>query len=163
MSQSEFSYSPLGWDGSSKRNCLSTTPLRYLGLYWKNITIFTLSISTTVLFTILLDQHTKQITQNASYTVDTGSDEWTQYTWWSKFSSMVPEQEPVVDELWDDILPAHGIVAVDHQWAAERKIPASMSLPSDASKGVYIIDAYHQIHCLKIIRKTFYQITGMNA
>lgn len=67
MSQSEFSYSPLGWDGSSKRNCLSTTPLRYLGLYWKNITIFTLSISTTVLFTILLDQHTKQITKNASY------------------------------------------------------------------------------------------------
>ena len=170
MSQSEFSYSPLGWDGSSKRNCLSTTPLRYLGLYWKNITIFTLSISTTVLFTILLDQHTKQITQNASYStlpwflipplltqaytlaaVDTGSDEWTQYTWWSKFSSMVPEQEPVVDELWDDILPAHGIVAVDHQWAAERKIPASMSLPSDASKGVYIIDAYHQIHCLVCI------------
>lgn len=83
--------------------------------------------------------------------MDTGSDEWTQYTWWSKFSSMVPEQEPVVDELWDDILPAHGIVAVDHQWAAERKIPASMSLPSDASKGVYIIDAYHQIHCLVCI------------
>ena len=61
---------------------------------------------------------------------------------------MNPQEESAVDELWDGILPAHGIVAVDHQWAAETRIPASMSLPSDPSKGVYIIDAYHQIHCL---------------
>ena len=80
--------------------------------------------------------------------VDTGLDRWTQYTWWSMYSSIDPKQNTAVDELWDDILPAHGIVAVDHQWAAERQLPDTMSLPSDSSKGVYIIDAYHQLHCL---------------
>ena len=80
--------------------------------------------------------------------VDTGLEKWTQYTWWSNYSSIAPEQEPAVDEVWDKVLPAHGIVAVDHQWAAERQMPATMSLPSDSSKGVYIIDAYHQLHCL---------------
>ena len=80
--------------------------------------------------------------------VDTGLDKWTQYTWWSSYSSIVPEQDLAVDKLWNDILPAHGIVAVDHAWAVERQMPATMSLPSDSSKGVYIIDAYHQLHCL---------------
>ena len=64
------------------------------------------------------------------------------------YSSIRPEQNAAVDKLWDDVLPAHGIVAVDHGWAAERRMPATMSLPSDSSKGVYIIDAYHQLHCL---------------
>lgn len=64
------------------------------------------------------------------------------------YSSIIQEQNAAVDQLWDNILPAHGIVAVDHQWAAERQMPATMNLPSDPSKGVYIIDAYHQLHCL---------------
>lgn len=64
------------------------------------------------------------------------------------YSSRIQEQNKAVDELWDDILPAHGIVAVDYRWAAERRMPATMSLPSDPSKGVYVIDAYHQLHCL---------------
>ena len=80
--------------------------------------------------------------------VDTGLDKWTQYTWWSSYSSIIPEKDVVVDKLWDNILPAHGIVAVDHGWAAERHLPATMTLPSNSSKGVYIIDAYHQLHCL---------------
>lgn len=54
----------------------------------------------------------------------------------------------MIDQAWDSIIPSHGIVAVDRQWAIEKQLPASMSLPSDPSKGVYIIDAYHQIHCL---------------
>ena len=80
--------------------------------------------------------------------IDTGLDTWTQYTWWSMYSSIVQEQNTAVDQLWDNVLPAHGIVAVDHRWAAERRMPATMNLPSDPSKGVYIIDAYHQLHCL---------------
>lgn len=42
---------------------------------------------------------------------------------------------------WDRIVPAFGFVAVNHTWAAEHNLPASMGLPSDSSKGVYIIDA----------------------
>lgn len=44
-------------------------------------------------------------------------------------------------------MPAHGFVAVDHDWAKEHNLPASMSLPSDFSKGVYIIDALVYLYC----------------
>lgn len=91
-------------------------------------------------------------------TVPTGSDSWRQYRWWSKYSSMNEEEVEAVDRNWDQVVPAHGIVAVDHSWAAEHRLPASMDLPSDHSKGVYIIDAYHQLHCLTVLRKTFYQV-----
>ncbi len=29
-----------------------------------------------------------------------------------------------------------------------------MHLPEDGSKGVYLLEAYHQLHCLRILRKT---------
>jgi hypothetical protein len=32
-----------------------------------------------------------------------------------------------------------------------------MHLPSDDSKNVYLLEAYHLIHCVTIIRKTFYE------
>lgn len=80
--------------------------------------------------------------------VDTGLNQWTQYTWWSKYSSMRLDEQPTIEDLWDKITPAHGIVAVEHRWAAEKQLPATINLPSDATKGVYIIDAYHQMHCL---------------
>ena len=84
-----------------------------------------------------------------------------------------------MNEAWDRIVPAHGIVAVDHEWAASHHLPDTMNLPSDSSKGVYIIDAcvafpfyhdryessnyivnsYHQLHCLIIIRKTFKELS----
>lgn len=44
--------------------------------------------------------------------------------------------------VWDSIVPAHGIVAVNHTWAAAHKLPNTMSMPDDPAKGVYIIDAY---------------------
>ena len=53
-----------------------------------------------------------------------------------------------VDRAWDAIIPAHGIVALDHQWAASHNLIPARSLPGDDSKGVYILDSYHQIHCL---------------
>ena len=37
---------------------------------------------------------------------------------------------------------------MDHIWAAERGWPSSMNLPSDSSKGVYLLEAYHYLHCL---------------
>lgn len=52
------------------------------------------------------------------------------------------------NEFWDGLLPAHGLIAVDRKWAAEQKWQESVMLPSDHSKGVYALEAYHQLHCL---------------
>ena len=52
------------------------------------------------------------------------------------------------DPLWEAILPSHGFVAINRMWAEERQWPESMYLPSDHRKGVYLLEAYHQLHCL---------------
>jgi hypothetical protein len=98
------------------------------------------------------------------------------YSWFTDYSTLRDEDEGYVDRLWDEIIPGHGVVAVGHKWAAGKGFPKSMSLLSDDTKGVYIIDAYHQIHCLvsaslmlptrhesltfhkTIVRKTFYEV-----
>ena len=56
--------------------------------------------------------------------------------------------------LWDHILPSHGIVAVDRKWASRQRWPESMRLPGDDNKGVYLLEAYHQLHCLVRFHQT---------
>ncbi|KAH8590153.1 hypothetical protein B0O99DRAFT_635324 [Bisporella sp. PMI_857] len=80
------------------------------------------------------------------------------FSWFTDYSTVRDKDGDYVDRLWDEIIPGHGIVAVNHEWAARKGFPISMSLLNDHTKGVYIIDAYHQIHCLTIVRKTFYEI-----
>ncbi|KAF4629085.1 hypothetical protein G7Y89_g9065 [Cudoniella acicularis] len=80
------------------------------------------------------------------------------YSWFTEYSTVLDEDEDYVDKLWDEIIPGHGIVAVNHEWAAQKGFPKSISLPSNDTKGIYVIDAYHQIHCLTIVRKTFYEV-----
>ena len=58
MVDSQCSYSPLGWDDPSKKNGRYMIALKFLGFYWKNVTICCLAVSTTVLLTLLLDHHT---------------------------------------------------------------------------------------------------------
>jgi len=43
---------------------------------------------------------------------------------------------------------------MDREWAKARNWPKSMYLPDDKSKGVYLLEGYHQLHCLKILRTT---------
>lgn len=64
----------------------------------------------------------------------------------------------VADELWEGVLPSHGLIAVDRSWAKEQHWPESMYLPKDEhgkEKGVYLLEGYHMIHCLSILRLSF--------
>lgn len=70
---------------------------------------------------------------------------WKQIWWNTQYS---PHNHTESDHLWDAINPAHGIIAVDHQWATENHWPNAMDLPDDPTKGVYLLEAYHHLHCL---------------
>jgi hypothetical protein len=80
--------------------------------------------------------------------------QWKRLDWWTAYSD---KNFTETDALWDAINPAHGFIAMDRQWAKERHWPDSMHLPSDDSKNVYLLEAYHLLHCVTIIRKTFYE------
>ena len=99
---------------------------------------------------------------------------WANFWWHTSYSSK-GKNKTESDDLWEQISPSHGFVAIDREWAGESQWPVSMYLPSDHSKGVYLLEAYHQLHCLvrltghsyqeyrllnfkqRILRKTFWE------
>ena len=58
------------------------------------------------------------------------------------------ENNTARDQLWDDIAVDRGAVAVDEKTVAEYGLPNSMVFPWDSTKQVYIVNAFHQLHCL---------------
>ena len=70
---------------------------------------------------------------------------WNRFQWNTEYS---PKNHNDSDALWNAIRPSHGFIAMDEDWAFERQWPESMRLPSNASKRVYLLEAYHQLHCL---------------
>lgn len=68
-----------------------------------------------------------------------------QFHWKTLYSS---DNETEAAEAWDAIDPAHGHIAIDHTWAADHGWLASMSVPGDEDKGLYLLESYHQMHCL---------------
>lgn len=65
------------------------------------------------------------------------------------------ENETEAAKAWDNIEAGHGLVAVDPQWAASQDLPHTMGHPKDSSKVVYVIEAYHEIHCLVSQQSSF--------
>ncbi|KAL3426736.1 hypothetical protein PVAG01_00245 [Phlyctema vagabunda] len=83
--------------------------------------------------------------------VDELPTKWVRFRWDTPWGS---NNDTEADILWDNIRTSHGHLAVDHAWAAEQHWPESMSIPGGSNKGLYLFESYHQLHCLKIVRKT---------
>lgn len=52
------------------------------------------------------------------------------------------------DRLWQDITIDHGIIALSDEYAESKGLPKARRFPWDHSKGLYILQGYHQLHCL---------------
>lgn len=68
-----------------------------------------------------------------------------QFHWNTAYSS---SDETEAEELWAAINTAHGYIAVEHEWAAQNHWLPSMPVPGDERKGLYLLESYHQLHCL---------------
>jgi hypothetical protein len=70
---------------------------------------------------------------------------WKRFNWWTEYSD---KNFTETDALWDDINPAHGFISVDRSWAKIQHWPDTMPMPEDSSKSVYLLEAYHLLHCV---------------
>ncbi|KAI4126230.1 MAG: hypothetical protein LQ338_003854 [Usnochroma carphineum] len=70
------------------------------------------------------------------------------FQWWTVFSSPNMKDDEAVEIAWDAIPRDFGLVAVDHVWAEKKGAPPTMDLPSNPMKGIYVVEAYHTLHCL---------------
>ncbi|KAF7860757.1 hypothetical protein EAF04_008275 [Stromatinia cepivora] len=164
LRSTEYSYSSIGdrnEDGPVKGSVHGA--FFKITFFWRDIVIFCLCLTCGFLtFEAFLNPfHEGSRAHVQSYELTSGDTRWRQFQWHTNiYSSDDPKDSEAISAAWDRIVPAHGFVAVDREWAEEHNLPASMSLPSDSSKGVYVIDAYHQVHCITIIRKTLSEVAS---
>lgn len=52
------------------------------------------------------------------------------------------------DALWDAISFDAGMIALNDEEAAAMGLPLSERFPWDQNKGIYLVNAYHNLHCL---------------
>jgi hypothetical protein len=55
--------------------------------------------------------------------------------------------EAVASKAWEEILAGHGVIALDADYISEKKLPPSVALPDESGKFMYVIEAYHAMHC----------------
>ncbi|KAI9640471.1 hypothetical protein NHQ30_011217 [Ciborinia camelliae] len=49
---------------------------------------------------------------------------------------------------WNEYV-INGFVALPHAWAQDRGWPLGREMPGDPQKGIYVVDGFHQLHCLR--------------
>jgi len=68
-------------------------------------------------------------------------------------SSYVDSNHTIRDARWNEFESERGWVALSHAWATQHGMSEGLSMPDDSEKGLFIINAYHQMHCL--VRNSF--------
>lgn len=66
--------------------------------------------------------------------------------------------QTLADELWESIDTDPMVVALSDDWAVSHGLDVSARWPWDRSKGRYFLKMFHQLHCLKYIRKNFVEL-----
>ncbi|KAL8785162.1 MAG: hypothetical protein Q9195_008754, partial [Heterodermia aff. obscurata] len=56
--------------------------------------------------------------------------------------------ETLSNDLWSRITTAQGMVALPHTFTDRKALPRGAAFPWDATKSVYFLQVYHQLHCL---------------
>lgn len=51
------------------------------------------------------------------------------------------------DQLWLDINVDDGMIALPDDYVKEKGLPVSQRFPWDDSKGIYLLQGHHNLHC----------------
>ena len=58
------------------------------------------------------------------------------------------EDETIADQMWNSLSIDNGTVALDDSYVVQMRIPLSQRFPWDDSKGIYLLNGFHSMHCL---------------
>jgi len=73
---------------------------------------------------------------------------------WTLDGPYFNQDEVLTDEAWESISIDAGAVALADEYVSMMGLPTSQRFPWDDAKGIYNINAYHSLHCLKMIRES---------
>ncbi|KAH7345862.1 hypothetical protein BKA66DRAFT_517192 [Pyrenochaeta sp. MPI-SDFR-AT-0127] len=66
------------------------------------------------------------------------------------------ENRTISDALWEQLDSSPIVVALDQEYTDSHNLKASIPFPWDQSKGLFHVKAFHHIHCLKNIRRAYF-------
>ncbi|KAL8688493.1 MAG: hypothetical protein Q9218_005612 [Villophora microphyllina] len=72
---------------------------------------------------------------------------------WQSSSTYYGEDKAIADRSWDAISIDNGTVALDDSYVKEMELPMSQRFPWDEGKGLYLLNGFHSLHCLKTVRQ----------
>jgi hypothetical protein len=82
---------------------------------------------------------------------------------------LLPQAEYVDDvdltatsHAWEALSGDPGVVAVSDEFVAAKQLPTAMRYPWDSSKGVYLLQGFHNLHCL-VSNKMYSRFSVSNA
>ena len=58
------------------------------------------------------------------------------------------ENLTVASEAWEKLSGDPGVVALSDDWVVEKHLPKALRFPWDETKGVYLLQSFHNLHCL---------------
>ncbi|MCJ1411178.1 hypothetical protein MMC19_005266 [Ptychographa xylographoides] len=82
--------------------------------------------------------------------------------YWS--TPFVGSDKAVSNDLWRHLFPAsEGLISLPHSWATKQSLPTTVDDQHKPGNGVYFVAAYHQLHCLSVIRAALYHYHEKDA
>jgi len=73
---------------------------------------------------------------------------------WTTSTTLSSSNTTERDHEWDAISYDNGVVAISKEWAAEKGLPIGSDFLWDQSKATYLVNAHHNLHCLKNIYRS---------
>ena len=67
---------------------------------------------------------------------------------WTHDNDFASHNRTVWDQAWETLNPDAGIVAISDEFARRTGLHESQRWPWDPSKGLYLLEGYHSLHCL---------------
>ncbi|KJZ79187.1 hypothetical protein HIM_01338 [Hirsutella minnesotensis 3608] len=67
-----------------------------------------------------------------------------------------------VTKLWEKLSGDPGVVALRQEYVKEKRLPHALRFPWDEDKGVYLLQGFHNLHCLRtLFRYVMYTEQGL--
>ncbi|KAI9372943.1 hypothetical protein BJX61DRAFT_533578 [Aspergillus egyptiacus] len=96
-------------------------------------------------------QHLKLSVTNHGFSgIHAYGETWTPFHTYTSYSNT---NHSISDAAWA-AFTTNGFIAVPHDQAADAGLPLAEDFPDDPSKGVYVLDGFHQLHCVIYLRDT---------
>jgi len=70
---------------------------------------------------------------------------------WAVSSEYNSENLDYANALWDNLSFAQGIISLSEDFVKSKGLPSAQPFPWDTSRGLYLINGYHNLHCMKSI------------